>query len=801
LADLEGNIITCNELRCGTIDPVDTYDYYQLIVPGPDPLIVYASVFGNDSTCEWPYGMGTDPWVGLYDATCTIITSNEDNYGDCISPCRNPMNYDSMVGALLAPGIYYVGITTNYFGYGPYVLEICCEPMLEGDYCGDAIPVAVPAALPYSTANNTCLYNNFYYSSLLGCASTYGGASDDVVYELIVAADTCVTINVDSTDFDSALYLVDTCDGLGTCYYVQDDPEPYVFDITLPAGIYHLIVDGYSNYSNTCGNFTLDIDECLATPTPYASPAPSPTPGPGEDCSNPIPINCGDIVTGDTTTYVNDYSSYYCSTWNEGGPDVVYIVEACPGDLTATISGMTADLDVAIMDVCPPSSSYTICAVGNTTATVTVPAEGFYYIFVDGYGTAADVYTLEVTCNSPPCATPSPLPSPTPTPMPIEPPYFEGFESGMPPSFWTTEVIAGPNDWAATTSYEVEGTSQARLSYNYSLPVEARLISRTFDLSTQSDWVLSFWFYHLGYVTADAMQVEVSVNGGAWTAVGTPIPVAATSYAYNAYYEVDLASYSGPGYGDVKIALHGTIPANGWYISVDAFAIQRPRALFDAPVINEFCYDDASTDDLQFVELYYAGGGLDISGWRICSWNGSTGALSGTNNGQYTIPALSTIPLDGYFVIGQTLVDNLDYEVATFDLENGQDSVELQDPYCRPYDGAGWGVFPETYRNHGQGTPMADMTGEDVNTYQLCPDGDDTGDDATDYEWHPRSPGEENCVPPTPTPEPSPTEIPYTPTPTEVPTPAPVPATGPMGAAILLVLLSGLLSFRIIKRR
>ena len=54
-------------------------------------------------------------------------------------------------------------------------------------------------------------------------------------------------------------------------------------------------------------------------------------------------------------------------------------------------------------------------------------------------------------------------------------------------------------------------------------------------------------------------------------------------------------------------------------------------------VINEFSYDDSSTDDAEFVELYNASGvAVDISGWQLRASN--TVGPPDDNNADYTIP-------------------------------------------------------------------------------------------------------------------------------------------------------------------
>src|SRR5687768_1607549 len=72
-------------------------------------------------------------------------------------------------------------------------------------------------------------------------------------------------------------------------------------------------------------------------------------------------------------------------------------------------------------------------------------------------------------------------------------------------------------------------------------------------------------------------------------------------------------------------------------------------------IINEFSYDDASTDDREFIELHNNGvAAVDISGWVIR--NPDTVAPPGDNNSDYTIPGAAgsgttTVAPGGFYVV------------------------------------------------------------------------------------------------------------------------------------------------------
>ena len=72
---------------------------------------------------------------------------------------------------------------------------------------------------------------------------------------------------------------------------------------------------------------------------------------------------------------------------------------------------------------------------------------------------------------------------------------------------------------------------------------------------------------------------------------------------------------------------------------------------FAQVVINEFQYDDDSTDDREFVELYNAGGlAVDIGNWSV------GGRDASGNNTFVNIPGGTMLASGAYYVIGQVNV-------------------------------------------------------------------------------------------------------------------------------------------------
>jgi hypothetical protein len=108
--------------------------------------------------------------------------------------------------------------------------------------------------------------------------------------------------------------------------------------------------------------------------------------------SNHVPYN------GTTVGAPSNVSTYSCSGWNESGPEKVHVITTTvTGDITATLSNLSVDLDIFILSACNPSSCV---AYGDNSATYSNAPPGTYYIVVDGYYGASGSYTLTVTASN-----------------------------------------------------------------------------------------------------------------------------------------------------------------------------------------------------------------------------------------------------------------------------------------------------------------------------------------------------------------------------------------------------------------
>ncbi len=225
------------------------------------------------------------------------------------------------------------------------------------------------------------------------------------------------------------------------------------------------------------------------------------------DCTDAIPINCGDIVNGSNVGGVNNVSYYSCVTWNESGPEVVYefvVVDPDCYAVTATLSGMTADLDVFILAGCNEDNCL---EYGNTTASTDCLEPGTYYIVVDGYNGAECDFTLEVSCI--PCDCPGPCP-----PEQNYLPFAEDFEREecFPPEGWLT-LNLGDNP---------EGECWEWIDYNVCNGLGSARCYWGGSTEYQDEWFITPIIYLEG---ADCIEIQFQHYTSVWSYCTDPMEV------------------------------------------------------------------------------------------------------------------------------------------------------------------------------------------------------------------------------------------------------------------------------------
>lgn len=167
--------------------------------------------------------------------------------------------------------------------------------------------------------------------------------------------------------------------------------------------------------------------------------------------------------------------------------------------------------------------------------------------------------------------------------------------------------------------------------------------------------------------------------------------------------------------------------------SLAVFAPQGPGTSPAPVVINEFLYDDSSTDDKEFVELYNRTAvAIDIGDWTIVADDPTT------TNPAYVIPTGTILPPGGYYVVGAGTVPGVNLTVGTSNLwENDNESLELMDNSGRVVDSVAYEIARGTWGPHpreGAGI-VGEIVTVDANpqTWQRRVDGYDTDDNGCDF--------------------------------------------------------------------
>ena len=118
------------------------------------------------------------------------------------------------------------------------------------------------------------------------------------------------------------------------------------------------------------------------------------TPPANDECSNAIQVNCGDVVTGDTSIGATDSGS-------NASADVWYFYNGAAGDITVSLcTNTTFDSYLRIFDSCGGTQLMFNDDSCGTQSTVTFTADGTstYYIMVEGFGTAEGAFELTTAC-------------------------------------------------------------------------------------------------------------------------------------------------------------------------------------------------------------------------------------------------------------------------------------------------------------------------------------------------------------------------------------------------------------------
>ncbi|RPJ42776.1 MAG: hypothetical protein EHM19_09910 [Candidatus Latescibacterota bacterium] len=317
------------------------------------------------------------------------------------------------------------------------------------------------------------------------------------------------------------------------------------------------------------------------------------------DCTGATPIGCGAVVQGSNVGAPNNASAYSCVGWNEGGGEVVYafVVDQACQILTATLSGMTVDLDVFILSACDENECI---AYGNAFATTTCLLPGTYYIVVDGYGTAQGGYTLTISCALCDCPEQACCPSLY---------HSDVFDFNADDNGFLTQICGGAQvwQWAGLANPEVPSVACDNV---FVTNVLGTIVNGDYQASsgdiavlgpvtiTSFNWCMELCHYYDTESRFDGGNVKVSTDGGAtWTLIAPqrgydnvtysacvciPLESAFTGHQFAATWLRDcfnLSSYAGQ---QILVGFFfgsdSSVHYPGWYIKWVKFGGNQPTS-------------------------------------------------------------------------------------------------------------------------------------------------------------------------------------------------------------------------------
>ena len=339
---------------------------------GPEVIHTITSTGNGTLTATLTRQSGEDLEVGILSAcnetSCLDITTA--GLGSTVT---------ASISNAVAGQQYYIVVDGDETGdFGTYTLDVTCPQSTTTGDCTN--PIALTCGTPF-TGTTTDGLSNF---DVYGCGVQQEEGKEKIhTIVLTQASDITATLSGMTVDLD--VHILSACDA-NSCI-ARDDISASATG--LAAGTYYVVVDGFGAAPAVEGAYTLEV-----TCTPVNGGGGSGT------CGNPIALTCGTPFTGTTADGVSNFDVYSCGAQQEEGKEKIHtIVLTQASNITAALSGMTADLDVQILSACDEN---TCLGRDDVSATVNALAAGTYYVVVDGFGAAGvneGAYTVEVTCT------------------------------------------------------------------------------------------------------------------------------------------------------------------------------------------------------------------------------------------------------------------------------------------------------------------------------------------------------------------------------------------------------------------
>ncbi len=330
---------------------------------------------------------------------------------DCVALSVNPSTAKEEVVIENATGIYYIAVDGYAAGAGSgYDLDILCADAPTHASCTEDRKLTCGSSI-WVNASTVNRFDAHSYN-LSACHASgvpnYGG--NDHVYLIDVGVGK-KDIEIRLTDLAANLDLLifKSCGGskFSNCVATSRNTgkASETIKLTDAVGFYYLVVDGATPSDRSGYELTVRCNTNTHA---------------GYSCRDAQPLHCGDRkwVNASHSNRLNasnyDFANCVHHAFSYEGNDHLYRVSTGPGtkNVTITMSGLTADLDLLLFRNCSeswgkltltPCVNYSIKS-GNTTEVLTIHnATGDYYLAVDGFTTGVKSgYELRMDCHTAP---------------------------------------------------------------------------------------------------------------------------------------------------------------------------------------------------------------------------------------------------------------------------------------------------------------------------------------------------------------------------------------------------------------
>ncbi len=339
-------------------------------------------------------GSTTDLFHSLWTGTCDALTVVPNSCSDANS---------SLPSGLTVGETYYLRVYT-WTGTPAQTstFDVCIgtpPPPPANDECDGAIALTVN---PDSSCTEFVSATVASATASSVDAAACGGTEDDDVWFSFVANGTIQSISLNNvagstTDLFHSLWTGADCSSLALVPNSCSDANASVATGLTPGDTYYLRV---YTWTGTFGQ-TSTFDVCIGTPPP---------PPANDDCANAIVLNCGDILTAQSTESATGGTPTSCV--GTIGNDIWYSFEGDDQVITLTAN---ASVDAPQVEVyassdgtCSGFAAGTCIASAGTGETVVttsfVSQTGTtYYIHIGSWinGNPATVFDLSITCEAP----------------------------------------------------------------------------------------------------------------------------------------------------------------------------------------------------------------------------------------------------------------------------------------------------------------------------------------------------------------------------------------------------------------